>query len=69
MTPDERLINQLRAQVETQEDTIKRLWVDRQKKLKRIAIQQHMIDKAATALSPTWKERVLQEANEVFMDG
>ena len=68
MTPEQK-IAQLEAQVETQEATIKRLWVDRQKKIKRIAIQQWIIDKAESEQPPTWKERIMQQANEVFKDG
>lgn len=68
MTPEQK-IARLEAQVETQEATIKRLWVDRQKKIKRIAIQQWIINKAEAEQPPTWKERIMQEANEVFRDG
>lgn len=60
---------QLRGQNKTQEDTIKRLWVDRQKKIKRIQIQQFIIDRAEAEQPPTWKDKIIAEANEVFRDG
>jgi uncharacterized coiled-coil protein SlyX len=68
MTTGDR-IKQLEMQVANQEAAIKRLWVDRQRHLKRIAIQQWIIDKAEQAQPKTWKEQIMAEASEVFKDG
>ena len=56
-------------QIETQADTIKALWVKIARLKRRCEIQQWIIDKAEADQPPTWKERIMQEANEVFKDG
>ena len=56
-------------QIETQAETIKALWVKIARLKRRCEIQQWIIDKAEADQPPTWKERIMQEANEVFKDG
>jgi hypothetical protein len=75
MTPEQQIAQlkaenaRLREMNETQDATIRRLWVANQKKTRRCEIQQWIIDKAEQDQPPTWKERIMQQANEVFKDG